>query len=187
MNGWLIFLLNWVLSASLQLFGDALRRRLFDLSTGNESDTPHYPILMAKNHQYPHLLPDDILVWEQFLAQHRHMFETFDYDVRVGKGRPRPDLPTENLRRMATDLSQRRIDVVGHSPGQLTIIEITHSAGLKALGQMQAYPILYREAFDYQDNLKSLLVAGALESDIVPCLRQAKIPFWTPARGLNGF
>lgn len=142
---------------------------------------------MPKNHLYPHLLPDDIAVWENFLSEHAELYDHFDYDVRVGVGRPRPDLATVNLRRMATDLSQRRIDAVGHNKSGITIIEITHTAGLKALGQMKAYPTLYRSKYPGSPPIQSLLVAGTLESDIVQALRAEKIPFWTAERGLEGF
>lgn len=135
---------------------------------------------MARNRLYPHLLPDDIDVWEQFLSEHGSAFSPIDYDVRVGEGRPMNDLPTENLQRMAIDLSQRRIDAVGHSGNTRTIIEITHTAGLKAIGQMMAYPTLYRQKYPGSYELKSLLVAGQLESDIRPALHDARMTYWTP-------
>lgn len=142
---------------------------------------------MARNHKYPHLLPDDVVVWEQFLKAHPNLFHTLDYDVRIGVGRPRPDLPDANLRKMATDLSQRRIDVVGHQDEIRTIIEITHSAGLKALGQLHAYPILYAQTYPGQYRLRTLLVAGALQSDMILCYIDCGVPYWTPELGLNGF
>lgn len=135
---------------------------------------------MAKNHKYPHLLPDDILIWEQFLDQFPDLYQIIDYDVRVGEGRPMPDLPTPNLVRMAVDLSQRRIDAVGHRDNTRTIIEITHTAGLKAIGQIMAYPTLYRQKYPGAYQLKSMLVAGELESDIRPALHDARMTYWTP-------
>lgn len=135
---------------------------------------------MARNLLYPHLLPDDIVVWEQFLKEHGQLFSPIDYDVRVGEGRPMPDLPTDNLKRMAVDLSQRRIDAVGHHGNTRTIIEITHTAGLKAIGQIMAYPELYRAKYPGSYQLKSLLVAGQLETDIRYPLHAAKITYWLP-------
>jgi len=142
---------------------------------------------MPKNHKYPHLLPDDVIVWESFLADHSELFSVIDYDVRVGDGRPMPDQPDPAIRRMSIDLSQRRIDAVGHAGTVRTIIEITHTAGLKACGQMLTYPILYRQKYPGQYQIRSLLVAGSLESDIVQCLIEQKIPFWTKRRGIQGF
>lgn len=187
MNGFLLYLLNWLLGASLRLYGDGLLEHLYQWISGKESSGPHSARPMPKNHKYPHLLPDDVKVWEQFLLDLPDLFQVLDYDVRVGDGRPMPDLPTPKLRRMATDLSQRRIDVVGHQDNTRTIIEVTHTAGLKAIGQMTAYPTLYRAKYPGSYRIKSLLVAGALESDIVVCLDKHQIPYWTPKRGLSGF
>jgi len=187
LTGLVLYLLNWLLAASLRLYGDDLLDHLYQWLSGKESNTPYPNRSMPKNHKYPHLLPDDVIVWEQFLKEHDELFQVFDYDVRVGTGRPMPDLPTSNLRRMATDLSQRRIDVVAHDNNSRTIIEITHTAGLKAIGQMASYPILYRAKYPGDYKLKSLLVAGQLESDTAPVLDEAKIPYWTPLLGFNGF
>jgi len=140
---------------------------------------------MSRNHLYPHLLPDDILVWEKFLPIYGRLFDHFDYDVRVGKGRPRPDLPTAALVRMATDLSKRRIDAVGHIGDLRLVIEITHTIGLKALGQIIAYPVLYRNSYPGQYALRQLLVAGVLQSDIIQVLESKHIPYWTPELGLH--
>jgi len=187
LTGLLYSLLNWLLNATLRLYGDDLLDHLYQWMSGRESNGPHSKAPVPKNHKYPHLLPGDVIVWEQFLLDHGDLFIAYDYDVRVGDGRPMPDLPTQNLRKMATDLSQRRIDVVAHAATSRTIIEITHTAGLKAIGQMSAYPTLYRTKYPGEYKLNSLLVAGQLESDIIPVLQQMKIPYWTPNRGLNGF
>lgn len=138
---------------------------------------------MPKNHRFPHLLPRDVELWEIFLNTTMNIYDNIDYDIRVGEGRPDSSLPTENLRRMATDLSMRRIDAVGHNQNNRTLIEITHTAGLKAIGQMIAYPSLYRRKFPGDYSLISLLVAGCLESDILLPLHDARIPYWTPESG----
>jgi hypothetical protein len=135
---------------------------------------------MARNHRYPHLLPDDVAIWEHFLTAHPKAFDTYDYDVRVGEGRPLPNLPTPQLRKMAVDLSQRRIDAIGHSANTRTVIEITVSAGLKALGQLEAYPILYRLTYPGDYNLEILLVAASIQSDTLPVLHAKGVPFWSP-------
>jgi len=47
--------------------------------------------------KYPHLKPEDIQVWEEFIAQNPKHFLTCDYDVCVGDGAPQdPNLP-ENI------------------------------------------------------------------------------------------
>lgn len=140
---------------------------------------------MPAHSKYPHLLPPDIPVWELFLDLYAHRFDAIDYDVRVGEGRPNPNLETANLRRMATDLSQRRIDAIAHKGSVRILIEITHHLGLKALGQIHAYPVLYRQKYPGTYTLQSLIVAGELGTDIHPVIEQLKIPHWTPTLGLH--
>lgn len=152
--------------------------------TGLKSKLRIWQLKMTRNHRFPHLLPVDVKLWEQFLAANPNRYSVIDYDVRVGQGRPMPDLATANLRRMATDLSMRRIDAIGHNGNNRTVIEITHTAGLKAVGQMIAYKFLYREKFPGNYQLDILLVAGQLESDIFPVLASSAIPYWTPETGL---
>ena len=84
----------------------------------------------------------------------------------MGLGRdPGPDYP-KNIRAMAFDLSMRRIDAVGFTPTEIVVIEITHSAGLTAIGQVRAYPVLYALTFHPSLPVRPLLVAGELQSDI---------------------
>lgn len=126
----------------------------------------------AKNRQFPHLLPDDIQVWERFLAHYGSLYTHFDYDVRVGTGRPQPEQPLEGIRKMAMDLSQRRIDAVGWDTRGPTIIEITTGIGFKATGQIQIYPTLWRQRFQYIGLIRTLIVGAFLQDDMpFPYLR----------------
>lgn len=123
------------------------------------------------NRFYPHLLPEDIEVWLRFQHEYPQRFYDIEYDVRVGKGRPAPLKYPDNTRKMIHDLTMRRIDAVGHSPRLITIIEITRAAGLKAVGQMITYPILYRQTFAPRKPIHTLLVCEELRPDIEPALR----------------
>lgn len=131
--------------------------------------------MSLKNRQFPGLLPDDIELWERFLSAFPDRFERFDYDVRVGTGRDPGERFVENVRKMAVHLSQRRIDAVGFNDGELTIIEITLSAGLRALGQLQVYPGLYRSTFLPLQRIKTMLVAESVQADIMPTLQTSNI------------
>lgn len=126
---------------------------------------------------YPHLLKDDIVLWERFLASPSNSYTDFEYDIRVGDGRdPGVDFP-RNIRKMALDLSQRRIDAIGRAPNSITIIEISTNAGLTQIGQLLAYPTLYRQTFHYTGTIHRLLVAQELQSDITEVLRAENLPF----------
>lgn len=115
---------------------------------------------------YAHLLPVDVAVWDRFLAKFGAEYDLLEYDIRVGLGRDPGDDYPENIRNMALDLSYRRIDCVAHSKGLITVIEITHSAGFKALGQIYGYPILYTLTYLPVWPVRAMLVAGEIQSDI---------------------
>jgi len=129
------------------------------------------------NNLYPHLLPPDIPVWLGFLKEYGHQFHRFEYDVRVGQGRPAPLTYPENIRQMALDLSMRRIDAVGFTAAGIIVIEITRLAGLRAVGQLVTYPILYRQTFDPKQTVNPLLVCQEIDSDIKPILIEKNIDY----------
>jgi len=124
----------------------------------------------VRNLRYPHLLPFDIPVWERFLETTTYKYIDFDYDVRVGEGRTPPDDVPDNIKQMAYDLSLRRIDAVGRTASEIHIIEITRSAGLKAVGQLVAYPLLYSLTYHPTQPLVKVLVCETIQTDILPAI-----------------
>lgn len=127
--------------------------------------------------KYPHLLPADIALWDRFLTANPNRFEELYYDIRVGDGRDPGQDYAPNIRRMAIDLSQRRIDAIGITPDEIYIIEISTRPGLKALGQLMAYPTLYAQKYPTNKALRPLLVCEDLEADIRPVLLKLSIPY----------
>jgi len=139
--------------------------------------------MSVRNNLYPHLLPQDIDVWIQFLAEHSSEYQYFDYDVRIGDGRDPGTLVEEKYRRMAIQLSQRRIDAVGHAGDHLDIIEITVDAGIHAIGQLQTYPLLYQQTYRPGLPLRPVLVCRTISPDIVGSLRFMQITAHTYPEG----
>ena len=132
---------------------------------------------MSRNRLYPHLLSKDILVWERYLELFKNLFTSIEYDIRVGRGRPADAGMPVNIRKMAMDLSQRRIDAVGFTVDRIFIIEITTRASTKAIGQLMMYPTLYQQTFHPALPLHPLLVCSSLESDVQPVLFDRDIDF----------
>ncbi|KKK70100.1 hypothetical protein LCGC14_2927380, partial [marine sediment metagenome] len=62
------------------------------------------------------------------------------------------------------------IDAIGHTDSQIHIIEITRVAGLKAVGQLLSYPLLYCLTFKPLRPVRSVLVCHTLETDIEPMI-----------------
>jgi hypothetical protein len=135
--------------------------------------------MSLKNRLYPHLLPDDIPVWERWLTLHASEYDSFNYDVHVGDGRdPGPDFP-DNIRQMAVRLSQRRIDVVAHHPAGVAIFEVTREAGAKAIGQILLYPVLYKLDYPHTAILFSAIICERLQDDIRPAIAAHSIHVYT--------
>ena len=121
---------------------------------------------------YPHLMPEDADLWNdyQILLQPPHI--TFMYDVAVGMGRdPGPEYPM-NIRQMSLRLSKRRLDVVGITPEYLEIFELTQSAGLRAAGQAMVYPHLLRATWGQTLPIYTTIVCRNVQDDIEPVLKE---------------
>ena len=130
----------------------------------------------TKRRRFPHILKPDVPVWQRFLAAYQHRYTHIDYDVRVGRGRHPGDEFQPATIDLAIQLSMRRIDAVGHSPTRLDIIEVTTDAGLTALGQCLAYPILYRQTYAPTIEIRPLLVAARFQPDIQQVFESLQIP-----------
>lgn len=126
--------------------------------------TPRFP--STRLAKYPHLLASDIPIWDRFLDLYSPDFTGFNYDVRVGRGIEPPQGTSPNIRRMAIDLTQKRIDSVGFQPGKIWIIEVKERPGVGAVGQIISYTILFRKQFSPQDELIPAIVADIVEPDI---------------------
>lgn len=128
--------------------------------------------------RYPHLLPVDAELWHAHFLTLGANYNQIDYDVRVGQGRDPGDAFDDTMRQMALSLSTRRVDAVGHSNTGIDIIEVTHSAGLTAIGQLIAYPILYAQTYPTTRPIRPVLVAGELQTDILPVLTRLRIQYF---------
>jgi hypothetical protein len=112
-----------------------------------------------KNRLYPHLMPEEIIVWERFLDTYNPTWDPIQYDVKVGTPVvTAPDLD-QNLKDMSDTLTTKRIDVVAWAAGKPIVIEIKKIVGMKALGQAITYPILLAELLTSAE-LPDVLVIG---------------------------
>jgi hypothetical protein len=129
------------------------------------------------NERYTHLLQPDVELWSDYLATLPNPWKQIDYDVRVGRGRDPGNEFDDNIRQMAIQLSQRRIDAVGYTDRDITIIEISMAAGLATLGQLTAYPHLFQTTYNPTLPLKLLLVCRRFQDDVQPAFDRLAIPY----------
>lgn len=96
---------------------------------------------------YPHMIVEEAEIWDKFMSVNPKMFETVDYDFRVGNGEDFPSPDAKEFTSMAKALSQKRIDAlcwVGEKP---TIVEVKKRVSLATLGQVLGYKILFKRDF----------------------------------------
>ena len=134
------------------------------------------------NALYPHLLPVDVPIWELFLSNCPYNFDRIDYDIRVGKGLDPGTSYAPNYRQMCLDLSRKRIDAIGYTATAIYLIEITKHAGMKALGQLTAYPTLFRLTYPTTLLIIPLLVAQDFTTDCQIVFDMHDIAYWTPEK-----
>ena len=128
-----------------------------------------------KNKRYTHLPKQDHPVWERFLNSPANIYTHFEYDVHVGDGRDPGQIHTDDIRKLAVMLSQRRIDAIGYHKDHLGLFEVTRTAGLKALGQLIAYPVLYQLKYNPELAIKPILIAEDMQTDKLDSFNQNRI------------
>ena len=133
-------------------------------------------LVYGVRYKYPHMLGEDIAIWERFLNAFPDRFDSVDYDVRVGEGIPPLETLPENIKRDARALTQKRIDVVGWNGELPTIIEVKSRAGMSTLGQIQGYKILFEVDFPKLFIPELLIVTGRIFPDDEFVLTQSLIP-----------
>lgn len=118
-------------------------------------------------HKYPHLLIEDVALWERFIEQYPEYFDYCDYDVHVGNGMKLDPSWPDNIKYMATTLSQFRIDVVGWKGNSPTIIEVKPRAASKAIGQIIIYRSLFPKSFPEFPRPKSMIITDWNHDEIL--------------------
>ena len=114
--------------------------------------------------KYPHLLPQEVKIWDQFMARYGDDYDRFEYDVHVG------DIPTEFNHLVGNDLHavksiyRARIDVIGFRGNDVTIFEIKPQAGLSAYGQILGYMSMYEAEFSPAGELRGAIVTNIVSS-----------------------
>lgn len=115
--------------------------------------------------RYPHMMPDEIPVWERFLATQTPDWTRIDYDVKVGQG---VDLPPDMDPAFVDScklLSRKRIDAVLVYPDFDVLIEVKKCADWRAIGQLIGYPILYQRDIAPNKQIQIALVTESFTLD----------------------
>lgn len=116
--------------------------------------------------KYPHMKPEDVAVWERFVASNPTFLDTVDYDVKCGTGAEvNPDHPPE-IQRDHTVLTQKKIDVVGYAADRVYIIEVGPVADMRKLGQILTYAHLWQIDHPEVANPIPMVLCGSIEREL---------------------
>lgn len=132
---------------------------------------------MTPRPAFPHMMPEDVPVWERWLAKHGTQYDTFLYDIRVGNGIEPPPIGDPSHRSMWADLTKKRIDVIARTLTTDLIIEVKDKIGFTALGQILAYPVLYEISPGQDRDVQILLVAAEILPDMQTVLETLRVPY----------
>jgi hypothetical protein len=142
---------------------------------GNTPQTTPAQKLQAERLTYPGLLPREIIVLRNWLKLHESEYDRFDYNVRLGDGFDPGPTFEPNIRDMAIQNTQKRVDAVGYKGSTATLIEVKDRAGFSAIGQIVGYDALWRKANPAAPEPKLLLVCNRFAPDILPVLERQGI------------
>ena len=118
-----------------------------------------------KRFRYPHMIEAETETWNLFIDAFPGRFDSCDYDFRVGQGMILDKQWPDDVRNMATAISQKRIDVLAWAEKSITIIEIKKRASLSGIGQLAGYRILFKNEFKNLQVPDLLLVCQTIDRD----------------------
>jgi len=128
--------------------------------------------------KYPHMLREDEEVWETWLALNKKPTGVYQYDVKVGQGITPDPRMSEVMQQWAIGVTKKRIDVVEETDFGIRIIEVKVAAGLTAIAQLVAYPILYEATFHPAVPVAPCLIASKLLLDVEMLLKVLGIEYF---------
>jgi len=122
------------------------------------------------------MIGEDLIVWNRFVDRFPHRFDSVDYDWRVGQGMALQESWEDTIKRMATMITQKRIDVIGWNGEVPTIIEVKKNVNTGTLGQILTYQYLFEREFPHFPKPSLLVVCGQMDVDDMSVLGGFQIP-----------
>jgi hypothetical protein len=145
---------------------------------------------------YPGMMPRECVILSAWLKLHEPEYDRFEYNRRIGAGVDPGPAWADNIRQMAVQNSQLRIDAIGWNGATPTIIEVKDEAGPTAIGQLLSYdavwqvdypgtptPALILVTDHLQANMATVAQARGIRVDVVPVPASAMpaTPYYRPA------
>jgi len=114
-----------------------------------------------------HMLKRDVPVWYRFLEKYGAPFLTIYYDVLLGGPFLSEEEKKDPLKRDWQVLTSKRADVIVELAAEIWVIEVVHVAGMRSLGQTQAYFALWSRDPKIDKPPRMVLVAETIDEDLL--------------------
>lgn len=122
------------------------------------------PVVMNK---YPHMMPDDIAVWSEYLkAPVVRILEVW-YDVHVGNGLEGVASDDVIGSRISRGIYRKRIDAVCRVPGGYWVVEVKPVGSMTALGQAISYAELFARDYFVKGAIIPIVVCSEVDNDLI--------------------
>jgi len=128
-------------------------------------------------HKYPHLLGEDVPIWNKFIQRFPDFFDTVDYDIKIGSGVNSDVITDKKYRNYYEDLTKKRIDVIGWKNKFITIVEIKKRVSFGTLGQILGYRYFYLKEHPEVHNINLRIICSSIDQDESLLLKHFIIPY----------
>jgi hypothetical protein len=125
--------------------------------------------MLADRQSLPGLLPQEIVIFKAWWAEHFSEYDAYDFNVRVGTGFDPGSKFDDSVRTSTIANSQRRIDALLLAGSVRTIVEVKYRATPLAIGQLLCYRELYTARFTNVSEVRLLLLCFQVDEDTVYC------------------
>jgi hypothetical protein len=116
----------------------------------------------------PHAASNDLPLWERFQEKYGKDFSGFYFDSSLGTPSFVPEGTEDNLARMWTRITSKRMDVVGVKDDVYWIIELRPQAAAGALGTIMTYLALWKSDPPDDKAVIGVIVTDFPDPDLIP-------------------
>ncbi len=115
--------------------------------------------------QYPGMTHVESEITRAWLRARGAQYDSVEFNVRLGEGAALQGLWSDETRRMALLLSQKRADAIARQGEVVEIVEVKVRAGLAAVGQLRGYRALYLREHPATIDVRLLVIARSCDPD----------------------
>jgi len=115
----------------------------------------------------PHMLKTDIPVWFKWLNKYGRQIKKLYYDCLLGGPYLTQEEETDPFKRDWQTLLSKRADAICEFDDQVWIVEVAAEPGLRSIGQLQTYHVLWLRDPKIIKIEKLILVAERVDQDLI--------------------